>query len=30
MEGRGEAHVQSASPVRARFLWGLKDEVVGC
>lgn len=28
--GRGEAHGQSASLVRAGFLWGLKDEVVGC
>lgn len=28
--GSREAHVQSASPVRAGFLWGLKDEVVGC
>lgn len=27
---RREAHVQSAGPVRAGFLQGLKDEVVGC
>lgn len=28
--GRGEAHIQPASLVRAGFLLGLMDEVVGC